>query len=145
MTNSKGYCGICADCVPQINGGSGFNNCEEAHAAQMAEDKAMNNRFTDEQLQYFSDSALGVLQRDCMSSYEIAASKVIIRLVAELQERRKALSSKPGIAPVAIYDRKSGDFSVVMQTMMEVIDERDDLQIPGDIVLFATRHRGNKS
>ncbi|MFS9379441.1 hypothetical protein QNN88_01920 [Citrobacter sp. ANG330] len=32
MTNNK-QCGICADCVPQINGGSGFNNCEEAHAA----------------------------------------------------------------------------------------------------------------
>lgn len=38
MTNNKGYCGISADCVPQIDGGSGFKNCEEAHAAQQEED-----------------------------------------------------------------------------------------------------------
>lgn len=46
MTNNKltnNQCGICADCVPQINGGSGFNNCAEAHAAQLAEDKAVMN------------------------------------------------------------------------------------------------------
>lgn len=45
ITNNK-RCGICADCVPQINGGSGFNNCAEAHAAQMAEDKVMDNKLT---------------------------------------------------------------------------------------------------
>lgn len=45
ITNNK-QCGICADCVPQINGGSGFNNCAEAHAAQMAEDKVMDNKLT---------------------------------------------------------------------------------------------------
>ncbi|MDK9365358.1 hypothetical protein [Lelliottia wanjuensis] len=50
MTNNKltnNQCGICADCTPQINGGSGFNNCAEAHAAQTAGDKAaMNNKLT---------------------------------------------------------------------------------------------------
>lgn len=38
VTNNK-QCGICAACVPQIDGGSGFINCEEAHAAQLAEDR----------------------------------------------------------------------------------------------------------
>lgn len=32
-----GQCGICTDCVPQINGGSGFSNCAEAHAALVDE------------------------------------------------------------------------------------------------------------
>lgn len=31
-------CGICADCAPQINGGSGFQNCLEAHVAQQEDD-----------------------------------------------------------------------------------------------------------
>lgn len=35
--SNLGQCGICADCVPQINGGSGFTDCAAAHAAQMAE------------------------------------------------------------------------------------------------------------
>ncbi|MFV7300839.1 hypothetical protein [Salmonella enterica] len=34
---TTGQCGICADCVPQIDGGSGFSNCAEAYAAQMDE------------------------------------------------------------------------------------------------------------
>lgn len=46
MNNKQ--CGICVNCVPQINGGSGFNNCDEAHAAQLAEDNAQ--QFTKEQL-----------------------------------------------------------------------------------------------
>lgn len=45
---TKGECGICANCVPQIDGGSGFKNCQEAHAAQLAEDATM--QFTKEQL-----------------------------------------------------------------------------------------------
>ncbi|HCR0902812.1 hypothetical protein [Enterobacter cloacae complex sp. 2023EL-00624] len=32
-----GQCGICAKCVPQINGGSGFSNCAEAHAAEIGQ------------------------------------------------------------------------------------------------------------
>lgn len=32
-----GQCGICAECVPQINGGSGFSNCAEAHAAEICQ------------------------------------------------------------------------------------------------------------
>jgi hypothetical protein len=50
MSNGKGYCGICANCVPQIDGGSGFNNCEEAHAAQLAEDALLSRTLTDEEL-----------------------------------------------------------------------------------------------
>ncbi len=34
----EGQCGICANCVPQVNGGSGFSNCADAHAAQIEED-----------------------------------------------------------------------------------------------------------
>ncbi|WP_343439681.1 hypothetical protein [Enterobacter hormaechei] len=33
----KGQCGICAQCVPQIDGGSGFSNCAEAHAAEIGQ------------------------------------------------------------------------------------------------------------
>ncbi|KAF1367512.1 hypothetical protein [Yokenella regensburgei] len=36
-----GQCGICAGCVPQIDGGSGFNNCAEAHEAETAGDEVM--------------------------------------------------------------------------------------------------------
>lgn len=32
-----GQCGICAKCAPQINGGSGFSNCAEAHAAEIGQ------------------------------------------------------------------------------------------------------------
>ncbi|BDS20976.1 hypothetical protein ACV8TN_05410 [Citrobacter freundii] len=35
----KEQCGICAECVPQVNGGSGFTNCADAHAAETAGDK----------------------------------------------------------------------------------------------------------
>jgi hypothetical protein len=37
MMNNKlteNVCGICANCVPQIDGGSGFKTCAEAHAAE---------------------------------------------------------------------------------------------------------------
>ncbi|MGV2721531.1 UNVERIFIED_CONTAM: hypothetical protein POV78_06915 [Enterobacter roggenkampii] len=44
---TKEQCGICAECVPQINGGSGFTNCADAHAAETAGDKMP---FTKEQL-----------------------------------------------------------------------------------------------
>lgn len=49
-----------------------------------------NNRFTNEQLEYFSAAACEIINRGVVTTYERAASKVIIRLVAELQERRKA-------------------------------------------------------
>ena len=34
----EGQCGICTNCVPQVNGGSGFSNCAEADAAHIEED-----------------------------------------------------------------------------------------------------------
>ncbi|EKW0741603.1 hypothetical protein N0P44_001591 [Citrobacter freundii] len=40
-------CGICAGCVPQVDGGSGFTNCADAHAAETAGDKM---QYTKEQL-----------------------------------------------------------------------------------------------
>ncbi|BBS37407.1 hypothetical protein WP5S18E01_22540 [Enterobacter cloacae] len=40
-------CGICAECVPQVGGGSGFTNCADAHAEETAGDKM---HFTKEQL-----------------------------------------------------------------------------------------------
>lgn len=45
--STREECGICAECVPQINGGSGFTNCADAHAAETAGDKMP---FTKEQL-----------------------------------------------------------------------------------------------
>ncbi|EEC0942631.1 hypothetical protein UJ11_003551 [Salmonella enterica subsp. enterica] len=54
-----------------------------------------NNQFTNEQLEYFSAAACEIIDRGAVTSYERAASKVIIRLVAELQERRQADSAEP--------------------------------------------------
>ena len=48
----KQQCGICAECVPQIDGGSGFTNCADAHAAETAGDKM---HFTKERLQEISE------------------------------------------------------------------------------------------
>lgn len=39
MEYTKEQCGICAECVPQVNGGSGITNCADAHAAETAGDK----------------------------------------------------------------------------------------------------------
>lgn len=41
---TKEQCGICAECVPQINGGSGFTNRADAHAAETAGDKMQLTR-----------------------------------------------------------------------------------------------------
>lgn len=54
MSNKE--CGICANCVPQIGGGSGFNNCEEVPATQLEGDvAAMNNKLTDERINWLID------------------------------------------------------------------------------------------
>ncbi|WP_391487671.1 hypothetical protein [Leclercia tamurae] len=55
----KEQCGICAECVPQIDGGSGFTNCVDAHAAETAGDKM---HFTKEQLTRIIESADDVIQ-----------------------------------------------------------------------------------
>ncbi|EEA0954270.1 hypothetical protein JGY68_002138 [Salmonella enterica] len=102
MTNNK-QCGICANCVPQIGGGSGFNNCEEAHAAQMAEDKAMNNKLTDEEI-----TELALKLFDGSSFYFQSGmrpgAKTMAELlnkaacaVAELQEFRNSYQWRKGI------------------------------------------------
>lgn len=57
LTNNQ--CGICADCVPQINGGSGFTNCADAHAAETAGDKM---QFTKEQLIKWAKDSLMLAQ-----------------------------------------------------------------------------------
>ncbi|EMU1126930.1 hypothetical protein WM508_004840 [Citrobacter koseri] len=101
ITNNK-QCGICADCVPQINGGSGFNNCAEAHAAQMAEDKVMDNKLTGlganhpangplttERLDHVRD----VLQRNLQYSNGGSMDYIIadaVKAIDELLEMRKA-------------------------------------------------------
>lgn len=83
MSNDKGCCGICANCVPQIDGGSGFHNCAEAHAAQLAEDKTVLN----DQIQPLTDSELTRL------IWGLKAEGFHARLLAgliELQQRREA-------------------------------------------------------
>lgn len=52
MSNDKGYCGICTNCVPQIGGGSDFRNCEEALTAQLMtnEERAPGEITADEEL-----------------------------------------------------------------------------------------------
>jgi hypothetical protein len=82
MSNDKGCCGICADCVPQIDGGSGFHHCDEAHAAQLAEDKAVIN----DQIQPLTDSELARL------IWGLKAEGFHLRLLAgliELKQRRE--------------------------------------------------------
>lgn len=91
MTNNK-QCGICANCVPQINGGSVFNNCEEANAVQMVEGE-MSNKLTNIQLavkcemERYRDLEKSGLKNAYPSRIIFEA---INRELAELQERRKA-------------------------------------------------------
>ncbi|WOR42012.1 hypothetical protein R4T16_12220 [Citrobacter freundii] len=54
MQSEKGQCGICANCVPQFGGGSGFTNCADAHAAETASDKM---QFTKAELTRIIESA----------------------------------------------------------------------------------------
>nr|WP_284960612.1 hypothetical protein [Citrobacter portucalensis] len=93
MTNKPeqidGWCGICADCVPQINGDSGFKNCAEAHDAQLAEDIGMNKRLTDERIAELTKMA----DTYCITYAEESEDTAVA--LRELQERRKADSSEP--------------------------------------------------
>lgn len=93
MTNKPepidGWCGICADCVPQINGGSGFKNCAEAHDAQLAEDIGMNKRLTDERIAELTKMA----DTYCITYAEESEDTAVA--LRELQERRKADSAEP--------------------------------------------------
>ncbi|MBV8044509.1 hypothetical protein [Pluralibacter sp.] len=96
MSNDKGCCGICADCVPQIDGGSGFHNCADAHAAQLAEDKAVLND------QPLTDSELTRL------IWGLKAEGFHQRLLAgliELQEHREAAKPLTGIDLESAVDR----------------------------------------
>lgn len=91
MTNKK-QCGICANCVPQINGGSGFNNCEEANAVQMVKDREMSNKLTNIQLavkcemERYRDLEKSGLKNAYPSRILFEA---INRELAELQELRR--------------------------------------------------------
>ncbi|SUF38213.1 prophage protein [Salmonella enterica] len=94
MTNNE-QCGICANCVPRINGGSGFNNCEEAHAAQMVEDREMSNKLTNRR-------TISARITDILVADSVPLSDAWKRLIddagemeLELQERRKADNQEP--------------------------------------------------
>lgn len=93
MTNKPepidGWCGICADCAPQINGGSGFKNCAEAHDAQLAEDIGMNKRLTDERIA----ELIKMADTYCITYAEESEDTAVA--LRELQERRKADSAEP--------------------------------------------------
>ncbi|WP_275146860.1 hypothetical protein [Citrobacter freundii] len=93
MTNKpepiNGWCGICADCAPQINGGSGFKNCAEAHDAQLAEDIGMNKRLTDERIA----ELIKMADTYCITYAEESEDTAVA--LRELQERRKADSAEP--------------------------------------------------
>lgn len=106
ITNNK-QCGICADCVPQIDGGSGFNNCAEAHAAQMAEEAEMNTitRFTKEQLRERA--------REKVKSLEFAVTQNAFadsraELEEELELARIALAS---LTAEPVYQYQSGIYN----------------------------------
>lgn len=82
-------CGICADCVPQIDGGSGFKNCVEAHDTQLAEGIAMNKKLTDERIAELTKMA----DTYCITYAEESEDTAVA--LRELQERRKADSAEP--------------------------------------------------
>ncbi|MDK9583289.1 hypothetical protein, partial [Lelliottia wanjuensis] len=139
MTNNKltnNQCGICADCTPQINGGSGFNNCAEAHAAQTAGDKAaMNNKLTGlryghnaqyllselasydaddidgDEFEVYGEDSNGREGSATISITELAAdaAKLLAAKDAELQEYRNAQQH-----PAATLYNGSGRVSVMM-------------------------------
>lgn len=101
MSNSKltnGQCGICANCAPQINGGSGFINCGEAHAAQFAEDVVMTNRLTAERMDDETLSELIEFRRDSAKyhaeqghKHQAMLHELVLNALLELQEYRKAV------------------------------------------------------
>lgn len=97
MNNKQ--CGICVNCVPQINGGSGFNNCDEAHAAQLAEDNAP--QFTKEQLIEHINGRTelrnGLMNSECIApsfreylKFEMATDKIALAALTEDSELQKA-------------------------------------------------------
>lgn len=122
MSNSKltnGQCGICANCAPQINGGSGFNNCEEAHAAKLAEDGMESKR----------KAAVATLEHHGFTWHGGEQWKPPLGLPpafasndrAELQEYRKA-------APVEINDEMAFAFCRAISDDAVGADEAEDIK-----------------
>lgn len=117
LTNNQ--CGICADCVPQIDGGSGFNNCAEAHAAQTAGDKAaMNNKqLTDTELAAmvtFIECRLR-FARIAVISFSRAEETIehyepLLRALRELTERRSAQATALVAFTNALAEKLPGEY-----------------------------------
>lgn len=119
MINNK-QCGICADCAPQIGGGSGFNNCEEAYAA-------MNNEPTDDRISNATLIRL-ILWADQHNSQYVAAA------LRELQERRKSFRW------ISIDEELPEDESTVIVKNIDgvqwVADFNDDYFYPDEFPVY---------
>lgn len=67
-------CGICAECVPQVNGGSGFTNCADAHAAETAGDKM---QLTNKQLIEHAEAQITYLRAGLEIQPDVGASEML--------------------------------------------------------------------
>lgn len=100
MTNQRtgGQCGVCENCAPQINGGSGFNNCEEAYAAQLTGDAVINNRLTDEQLNVAIEFVHNRYKAAKINGHMLMTDEsIILSALLELQEYRNNYKWREGI------------------------------------------------
>lgn len=71
---TKEQCGICAECVPQVNGGSGFTNCADAHAAETAGDKL---QLTNKQLIEHAEAQITYLRAALDIQPDVGASEML--------------------------------------------------------------------
>lgn len=67
-------CGICAGCVPQVDGGSGFTNCADAHAAETVGDKM---QLTNKQLIKHAEAQITYLRVALEIQPDVGASEML--------------------------------------------------------------------
>lgn len=74
MEFTKEQCGICAECVPQVGGGSGYTNCADAHAAESAGDKM---QLTNKQLIEHAEAQITYLRAALDIQPDVGASEML--------------------------------------------------------------------
>ncbi|EGF4813903.1 hypothetical protein ICF92_003248 [Escherichia coli] len=102
MEYTKEQCGICAECVPQVNGGSGFTNCADAHAAETAGNKM---QYTKEQLIEKLERRLAVtcMEGDTLDEENVSTSKAVVDAWVEEWNGEGRCPGEPVYQTVALY------------------------------------------